>query len=97
MHYDEKYWNKPFEYMPERWLDTEDKQPRHAYAYAPFGGGARVCIGNNFSLLEQKLFLATLLREYSVHLPEENYKCPIDFKGVYAPNKNLKLIFKKRV
>ena len=96
MHYDEKYWNKPTEYNPDRWLDQVDKQPRHAFAYAPFGAGARVCIGNNFSLLEQKLFLCNLLQKFKVELPYEGYEIPTEFKGVFAPSKDFYLHFKPR-
>ncbi len=41
---------------------------RHPYAYHPFAAGQRVCIGNNFSLLESHILLALLAREFAPRL-----------------------------
>jgi len=47
--------------MPERWVDgSTEKLPR--FAYFPFGGGARVCIGNHFATMELQLVLGTMLQ-----------------------------------
>ena len=50
----------PEAFRPERWLDGVDRALRR-YAYFPFGGGPRVCVGNHFAMLEAVLVLATLL------------------------------------
>jgi cytochrome P450 len=34
----EKYWEKPLEFMPERWLDPEKNKERHPYLFIPFQG-----------------------------------------------------------
>jgi unspecific monooxygenase len=47
----------PLEFRPERFLDDKAE----AYEMAPFGGGARRCIGMTFALWEMKIVLATLL------------------------------------
>ena len=48
-------------FMPERWLDgSTDALPR--FAYFPFGGGNRVCIGNHFATMEAQLVLGTMLQ-----------------------------------
>jgi cytochrome P450 len=41
---------------------------RHRFAYFPFGGGPRVCIGNPFALLEGPLVLATILQHFQVEV-----------------------------
>ena len=41
---------------------------RPRYAYFPFGGGARICIGNNFAMMEMQLILATLAQHYRMNL-----------------------------
>ena len=41
---------------------------RPHYAYFPFGGGPRLCIGNNFALMEMQLILATTAQHYRLHL-----------------------------
>jgi cytochrome P450 len=52
---------------PDRWL-PERAQSIHKYAYFPFGGGPRICIGNHFAMMEAVLVLATLIREYRFEL-----------------------------
>jgi cytochrome P450 len=43
-------------------------QPRHRYAYIPFGGGRRACVGASFAELETVLVLATIARRYRLEL-----------------------------
>jgi cytochrome P450 len=53
----------PEVFRPERWLDGLAKRlPK--YAYYPFGGGPRVCIGNTFALMEAAILLATVGQQY---------------------------------
>ncbi|MEO7109192.1 MAG: cytochrome P450, partial [Polyangiaceae bacterium] len=60
LHRSPEYWPDPHAFRPERWLDgSADRVPKNAYL--PFGGGARVCIGNHFAMMESLLVLATLL------------------------------------
>ena len=67
MHRDPRYFDNPDAFIPERWADGLDKRiPR--YAYFPFGGGPRVCIGNQFALMEAKLVLATIAARYQLAL-----------------------------
>lgn len=60
IHRDERWWNNPAEFRPDRWLDDETARPE--YAYFPFGGGPRHCIGMRFARMELALILATLSR-----------------------------------
>lgn len=65
MHRDERWFDRPLEFDPTRWLDGLEKQlPRHAYM--PFGGGQRICIGNHFAKMEAILILATILQQYRI-------------------------------
>ncbi|MBO0867164.1 MAG: cytochrome P450 [Micromonosporaceae bacterium] len=59
VHRDPELWPEPDAFRPERWLT--DPGDRHRYAYYPFGGGPRQCIGNDFATVEASLVLATLL------------------------------------
>jgi cytochrome P450 len=61
------FWENPLEFNPDRWT-PEQEADRHPYAYHPFAAGQRVCIGNNFSLLESHILLALLAREYTPRL-----------------------------
>ncbi|HRI70279.1 MAG TPA: cytochrome P450 [Polyangium sp.] len=66
-HRDARYFPEPLEFRPDRWLDgLERTLPR--FAYYPFGGGARICIGNTFAMMEGILALVTLLRHFRIRL-----------------------------
>jgi len=63
-----QYFPCPDEFRPERWLNDETTDlPR--FAYFPFGGGPRICIGQNFALVEAILLLATIAQRF--HLEPE--------------------------
>ncbi len=61
------FWEDPLGFDPDRWT-PEREAARHPYAYHPFATGQRVCIGNNFSLLESHLLLALLARRFEPRL-----------------------------
>jgi cytochrome P450 len=61
------FWERPDVFDPER-LAPERAAGRHRFAYFPFGGGPRVCIGNQFALTEAQLILATFLSRYQLRL-----------------------------
>jgi len=61
LHHDERWWPEPLTFRPERWLDgSQEQRPR--YAFLPFGGGPRVCIGEPFARLEAALIAASVAR-----------------------------------
>jgi cytochrome P450 len=61
VHHDERWWPSAAAFTPERWL-TAGARPR--YAYFPFGGGNRVCIGESFAWTEAVLLLATIAQRW---------------------------------
>jgi cytochrome P450 len=55
-------WPDPERFIPERFTpEAEEARPR--YAYLPFGGGPRVCIGNHFAMMEGQLILAAVAQK----------------------------------
>jgi cytochrome P450 len=58
-HRDARYFERPDAFEPERWA-SESVQRLPKYAYFPFGGGPRQCIGNYFAMMEIVLLLATI-------------------------------------
>ncbi len=63
IHRDPRWYDDPDAFRPERWADgLLQRIPR--YAYFPFGGGPRICIGNSFALMEAALVLATIARRF---------------------------------
>ena len=62
-------WENPNEFVPERWADERINEiPK--YAYLPFGGGPRICIGNGFATMEANLLLATIAQRFQMRLIE---------------------------
>jgi cytochrome P450 len=65
VHRDPQWWPSPEDFRPERWLDAAAGSGRPRYAYFPFGGGSRQCIGNSFAQLEAVVILAERCRAWS--------------------------------
>ncbi len=66
-HRDPTLWENPEGFDPERFV-PEGSAGRPHYAYFPFGGGPRQCIGKGFALMESTLVLALLAQRYELHL-----------------------------
>lgn len=62
--HDERFWPQAAEFRPERWLDRQAQAERPKFAYFPFGGGARVCIGEGFAWAEGVIMLAVMARQW---------------------------------
>jgi len=75
MHRDGRYFDDPEAFRPERWADGLAKRlPR--YAYFPFSGGPRLCIGHGFAMMELVLLLATIARRFRFALVREHPVVP---------------------
>jgi cytochrome P450 len=61
------FWDNPEVFDPERFTPERSASRPH-YAYFPFGGGPRMCIGSNFALMEMQLILATVAQRYKLRL-----------------------------
>ena len=68
IHHDEQLYGpvSPFEFYPERF-----QEKRHPLAWLPFGVGPRSCIGMRFAMLEIKLILVQILRQYTILSSEQ--------------------------
>jgi cytochrome P450 len=61
------FWERPESFEPERFLpERAAKRPR--YAFVPFGGGAHLCVGNHFALMEAQLALVLIVQRYRLEL-----------------------------
>lgn len=67
VHRDPRWYASPERFQPERWADASTAE-RPKYAYFPFGGGPRRCIGEAFAWMEGSLLLATILRRWRPRL-----------------------------
>ncbi|CAF1267044.1 unnamed protein product [Adineta steineri] len=83
VHYDRELWGPedPYVFFPER-----HEIKRHPMAYLPFGAGPRHCIGMRFALIEMKILLVRMLREYSI-LPGDHLESKFNIRerSVIAP------------
>src|SRR5436190_20975904 len=76
MHHDRRYFPDPQKFDPDRWLpEKSQKLPR--FAYFPFGGGPRQCIGNCFAMMEATLLLATIAQRFQFRAVSEHPVTPV--------------------
>jgi len=67
LHRDARYFKDPLRFDPDRFLpEREAALPR--FAYMPFGGGRRICIGNQFALMEGQIILATVGKQFEMEM-----------------------------
>lgn len=88
-----KFWDNPWDFDPERFTADREKA-RHRYAYFPFGGGPRACIGQYFSMLESVIVTAMLMQAYQVQTTDR--KVPL-FTGItLRPDGPMPAVLKRR-
>ena len=66
-HRNPRLWEDPLRFDPERFTPDRVKA-RHRFAYLPFGGGPRICIGRGFAMMEACVVLATIARAYRLRM-----------------------------
>lgn len=95
IHFDPELWGPedPYLFIPER-----HQIKRHPMAYVPFGVGPRQCIGMRFALIEMKILLARLLRNYTI-LPGEDLekKFTIHDRTVISPGEVWVKLMKRHI
>lgn len=78
VHRDPRFYPDPERFDPERWT-PEGKAARPKFAFFPFGGGARVCIGEHFAWMEGVLLLATIAQRWRLRLVPGH---PVDHRAL---------------
>ena len=94
LHRNPAYWESPDSFDPNRFT-RENKKKRTPFAYLPFGGGPRLCIGKNFAQMEMQFMLSMLIKRYKFEL-SPNQK--MDFKPLLTlfPSNGIKVRVQKR-
>lgn len=78
LHRSKKIWDAPNDFKPERFT-KENLKKKPAFSYMPFGGGPRLCIGNNFAMMEMQLVVLELLKRYDFSLIENQKIEPMPY------------------
>ncbi len=94
IHRDPRWFDEPELFRPERWAHGLQDQI-HRYAYFPFGGGPRICIGNNFALMESALLLATIARRFRLRLTPDAVVKPLPSMTL-RPARGVKVVVTQR-
>jgi len=87
-------WDRPDAFEPERFA-PERAAGRHRFAYIPFGGGPRICIGATFAMTEALIILAMLAQRYRLRLVPGH---PVEPVGLITlrPRHGLRMILERR-
>ena len=95
VHRNPKYWENPETFDPDRFT-PENKKKQEPFSYMHFGGGPRLCIGNNFALMEMQIILAMMIKRYKFELIEGQ---DIDINPLITlrPRNGIKVRVKKRI
>lgn len=93
---DPRWYSDAAQFLPERWAEDPvrtGKVPR--FAYFPFGGGPRVCIGAGLAMMEATLLLATIAQRYKFALVPDH---PVElFPSVtLRPRHGIKAVLRRR-
>ncbi len=94
MHRDPALFVEPDKFDPER-FSAEREAAIPKFAYLPFGGGPRVCIGNAFAMMEARLALTTMLQRYQFSLAP-NTRVQTEQLFTIRPKGGLKMVVRKR-
>jgi cytochrome P450 len=94
MHRDPRWFDQPEAFQPDRFAPDQPR-PRH-FAYLPFGGGPRVCIGQAMGMLEGVLLLATLLQQRRLELAPDQAHPAFDPQISLAPRGGIRLRLERR-
>ena len=92
-HHNEKVWNNPEKFDPSRFENSKEKK-MHPFAFIPFGGGPRVCIGQNMAIMQILLVMSSIIRNYDIEL-DENKTVGLHAMMLLKPDGPIKMNFKK--
>jgi cytochrome P450 len=90
----DRYYEHPQTFDPDRWL-PERSESRHKFAYFPFGGGVRKCIGESFAWMEGILLLATFAQHWKMRLAADA-RIASEPRITLRPKYGVKMVLEKR-
>ncbi len=96
MHRDSRYFAKASDFLPERWLDDSCKN-LPPFAFAPFGGGSRRCMGSNFAFVEALSIIIALAKQWDFTLLAQDEEIECLPHITLSPRRPIGLQLKKRL
>jgi len=95
VHRDARWFPDPEKFDPERWT-PEARESRPKFSYFPFGGGARVCIGERFAWMEGVILMAAIAQKWRFRLdPPDTQVVPLPLVTLRVKN-GLRMIAEPR-
>lgn len=94
LHRDPRRWISPDNFVPIRFSEDNEKKIEK-YAYLPFGGGPRICIGNHFALMEAHILLALIVSRFHLRLASGAKIEPLRYVTC-APKHGLPMVIEHR-
>ena len=80
IHQNPRYWDDPSRFDPDRFApERRDQRPK--FAYIPFGGGPRSCIGSNFAMMEMQIAITALVRTFDLEFAQRD---PVEREAVIS-------------
>ena len=76
------YWDKSFEFIPER-FHQDNKEQRHPFLFIPFGAGQRLCIGSSLAMMVMQTVVCRLVQKFE-------FEIPVGFRAIAEPNITLR-------
>ncbi|OTA99100.1 hypothetical protein M426DRAFT_95514 [Hypoxylon sp. CI-4A] len=74
INHDPRHWNKPMEFIPERWLGDPEHKNDQLEAVQPFSYGPRNCIGKNLAYAEMRLILAKIIYNFDISIADDSLR-----------------------
>lgn len=94
VHRDPRFFDQPLEFRPERWTEEfEGELPK--FAYFPFGGGQRTCIGSSFARMQTSLMLAAMAQQFRCRLAA-GFELKLRPTITLQPEKGVSVVIEKR-
>lgn len=93
-HHNPEQWEDPERFDPDR-FSQKNKKNQEAFSHLPFGGGPRLCIGNNFAMMEMQLVLAQMIRRFHIELLSGQEMTPLPLITM-RPKEGVRMRFEPR-
>lgn len=95
MHRDDRWWDEPAAFRPERFAAGCEEQLTE-YAYLPFGAGPRACIGRGFAMQELMLAVGTIVSQFSLHLGDGQAEPQLEAQISLHPRGGMRIRVERR-